>query len=148
MLFFTLIISALSFGCDKNDKQDACPDPQLDCSTIVCLLNNNLFDFKVVDRNTGADLVGGPSPKYNSSDIALYADIAATQSIPLTYDGSLFKTNLAQSDMYLVVDGSASYKVKATFRKIDCCTSRVRKLHVNNVELCTCCADAVSIPVE
>ncbi len=146
-IFLLLVLSVLSFGCDKNDKNTACPEPQLDCSTTVCLLHNNLLDFRIVDKTTGADLVAGPSPKYSASDVTLYYDAAATMPAPLTYDGSLFRTNLAREEMFLLITGSATYKLKATFRKIECCTSRVKDFWVGNVELCTCCADAIAIPV-
>jgi len=81
--------------------------------------------------------------------VALYADQAHTQPIVVTANSGqkLFETNLATTEMYLVIAGTTSYKITATYKAIDCCASRVKNLSVDGLSLCTCCADGIEIPV-
>jgi hypothetical protein len=149
-IFFILILSVLTVSCGKNDTTASCPDAHPDCSGINCLLNNKYFDFRIIDKNTGADLVFGQTPRYTIGDIALYADIGRTQPIGTIADSGakLFKADLAMTEMYLVIAGTTTYKITAAYRVIDCCSSRVKDLSVNGQSLCTCCADAIQIPVD
>ena len=143
-----LVLSFLSFSCEKT-ASTGCPEPQLDCSNVRCLVYNYFFDFRVVDEVTGADLVFGANPPYSTGDIRLFRDAAQTIPITLTADmtAGLFRTSFAEEEMYLVIDGRGVYKINADFRRLDCCTFRLKDLQVNGQEICTCCADAVEIPV-
>lgn len=147
-LFIILIISILANSCQKNSPSN-CPDTDKDCSTIRCLIYNYNFDFRVVDKNTGADLVFGSSPRYTESDIMLYQDAGLTIPISLTTDAGqqVFKTGQAVYEMYLSVARTTTYKINVDFRKVDCCLSRVKDLSVNGQTICTCCADAIEIPI-
>lgn len=147
---FALVLSVLSFSCDKDDKNNTCPEPQPDCTGIVCILQNYNFDFRVVDKNSGADLVWGPNPRYIESDIALFADQAGTQPIPFSADAAerVFRTGFAEPEMYLIIAGTDIYKLGAEFRVESCCNSRVKNLDVNGQELCSCCGNGIEIPVE
>ncbi|HMU45441.1 MAG TPA: hypothetical protein PKC72_03685 [Chitinophagaceae bacterium] len=147
-LFYLLVISFLVNSCDKKTPSN-CPEPELDCTTVRCLIYNYNFDFRIVDKNTGADLVFGTSPRYTESDVALFLDAAQTIPVSLTSDAGqkIFSTSQANEVMYLVIAGTTSYKITVDFKKVNCCLSRVKNLSVNGKTVCTCCADAIEVPV-
>lgn len=146
---FLLIVSLLFLGCKKN-KNTACPEPSLDCTGVSCLLTNYNFNFRLVDKTTGADLVFGSSPRYAISDIQLYSDKTYSQSIPLSADNTqkLFKTGFAMEKMFLVIAGTTAYTLSADFKPVTCCSLTVKNLDVNGQEVCTCCGDAIEIKAE
>ncbi len=144
ILILTASVSFLSCEREKN-----CEDPNLDCSNIRCFAFLSHFDFKVVDKTNGNDLVFGSNPRYISGDIKLYADAARTNSIHLTIDntGKKFMTMFATEEMYLEIKGTDIYKLTAGFREVDCCSNRVKTLRVDGLLACSCCIDAIPVPV-
>ena len=146
--FLVLILSGLSLSCKKT-KSSACPEPVLNCAGVNCILYNYYFDFRLIDKTTGADLVFGSNPRYSTGDIVLYQDMAQTTPIILIADNSqrLFRTNFAKEEMYLVVAGATTYKITVEFKAVDCCSSRVKNLSIDNQSLCTCCPDGIGVPV-
>jgi hypothetical protein len=121
----------------------------MDCSTINCLQNNKVLEFRIVDKTTGEDLVFGNNPRYTTADVALYADPAHTVPIIIAVDDTheLFNTNFAKEEMYLVISGTDTYLIQSNFRRIDCCTSRTKDLRVEGQIICTCCADVIGLGV-
>jgi len=148
-LFYLLLISLLVNSCEKKSTPN-CPDTEEDCTTIRCLITNYAFNFRVIDKNTGTDLVFGPSPRYNVADIALYQDATHTIPISLTTDAGkkIFTALQATSEMHLVIANTTSYKLNVDFRKLECCLYQVKNLSVNGQSICTCCADAIEVPVQ
>lgn len=147
---FALVLATLTFSCGKDSNDSAqCAERELECGDVRCIVINNYLDFRLVDNTSGADLLFGESPRYSISDVALYADAARTQPIALTSDPSakLLKTAFAQGEMTLVIGGTASYKITADFKKLECCSNRVKNLSVDGRSVCVCCSDAVAIPV-
>lgn len=144
-----IFVSLLFWGCKKN-KNNTCPEPNLDCTGVSCLLTNYNFNFRVVDKITGTDLVFGPSPRYNTSDIKLYKDKTLTQPLSLSIDNTqkLFKTSFASQKMFLVIAGATTYDLSADFKQVDCCTYTIKNLTENGQEVCTCCGDAIQIKAE
>ncbi|HEX7902526.1 MAG TPA: hypothetical protein VF487_01515 [Chitinophagaceae bacterium] len=144
-----VIISMLAFSCKKL-KVNNCTEPELDCSHISCFIYNSYFQFNVVDKTTGIDLVFGNNPRYATADIKLYRDAAHVYAIPLAVDNiqKHFTTSFAAAEMYLVVAGGTTYKLNVAFKGIDCCAGRVKSLQVNNELICTCCPDVISVSVE
>ncbi len=151
----TLIFTLLFYSCEKSATEEttltsqSCKEPELDCTNIKCFAYYTYFDFRLVDKTTGADLVFGSDPRYSASDIQLFADPALTSRIALTADNAqkLFRVQFAQSEMYLVVKSTQLYKMNAEFRAIDCCSGRVKTLSVNSQAVCTCCGDAIQIGI-
>lgn len=148
-LSLVLSLSILLLGC-KKENTTSCPDPVLNCAGVSCLLTYYYFDFRLIDKDTSEDLIFGPSPRYSVSDIELFADAAKTVSIPITADNAqkLFKVQEAQPEMYLVVAGTTSYKISVDFKKIDCCSYRVKNLKIDNQSLCVCCTDAIELKID
>lgn len=148
-ILFLLSISVLAVCCKKSNNTQ-CGEPELDCTYIRCLLYNYYFDFRLVDKTTGADLVFRESPRYTVNDIVLYADAGKTQTVPLTIDNGqqIFSTNQATEVMYLEIAGNKTYKINVDFRSLDCCAVRVKNLTVNGQPICTCCTDQIEVPVE
>lgn len=147
--FAILFISiALMTACNKDSND--CKDTNKDCSLILCFVSNYTLEFRLVDRITGADLVFGTNPRYTSSDIVLYSDPAHSNVISLAADANqkLFRTMDGRPEMYLVVAGTDSYTLNASYRKMDCCEFRVKDLRINNQGICTCCNDVISVPVD
>ena len=151
-VFLTAIISVfiLSSSCKKSKTETGpCSEPKLDCSLILCIAGWNNFDFKLTDKTSGADLVFGSSPRYTTSEIKLFADAARTVEIGITADmaNKKFQCMTARNEIYLEVKGTV-YTLNATFRKIDCCVSRVKSISVKGTLVCDCCPDIVNVPMD
>ena len=127
-----------------------CEGPNLDCSNIRCLAHFDFFDFRVVDKTTGEDLVFGPSPRYNTNDIKLFFDQARTLPMHIQFDQA--KKNIQTADakevMYLEVKGNSVYKLETVFKLNDCCSNRVKTVWLNGRMLCSCCQDVVALPID
>jgi hypothetical protein len=147
-IFIILAIATLSFSCKKTTRNN-CADTEANCKTVLCFTHNYYFDFRVVDKVTGADLVFGTNPRYAAGDIRLFYDAAATMPIQLVVDNSAktFRTLFAREKMYLVVAGTATYKLDAAFRLVDCCSSRVRQLEIEGLTVCACCSDIIPVAI-
>lgn len=143
---FTLLLVFSILSCEKNET---CHEPKMKCDNIRCFAFLSHFDFKIVDKTNGNDLVFGTNPRYQIADIKLYFDAARTLPIPLTIDntGMKFKTMFSKEEMYLEVKGTDVYKLTAEYREVDCCSNRVKTLLVDGLMVCSCCTDAVPVPV-
>ena len=143
----SFIITALIFSCNKESDKN-CGDPVPDCTGIQCFVNTYNFQFRIVDKNTGSDLVFGNNPRYTINDVHLFADAAHSTPIGLTADGNekLFRTLDARTQMYLAV-GTGNYLVTASFRTLDCCTFIVKDLRLDNQSVCTCCTSVIALGV-
>jgi hypothetical protein len=141
------VSTLLFFSCRKAKN---CEEPKLDCSGIRCFAFWSYFDFRLVDRSTGGDLVFGANPRYTINDIKLFADAARTIPLPLTADNTkkILLTNTAEEEMYLEIKGTDVYKLTAAFKTNDCCSTRVKVLWQDGMMLCSCCTDAISLPVQ
>jgi hypothetical protein len=53
---------------------------------MYCSLDN--FDFRLIDKATGTDLVFGTNPKYTANDIKLYYDVGRTIPIQFQLDNN------------------------------------------------------------
>jgi len=140
------VIILISFACHKSKN---CEGPDLDCSSIRCIAHWYYFDFKLVDKTTGVDIVFGSNPKYTTSDIKLFFDAARTNAIALTADNAnkKFSTMTAKSEMYLEIKGTDVYKLTAEFRDNDCCSSSIKVLWQDGAMICSCCNDVIPIGV-
>jgi len=151
-IFLSAIISVfvLSSSCKKSKTETgSCSEPQLDCSTILCIAHWNNFDFKLSDKASGTDLVFGSNPRYTTSEVKLFANAARTIEIGITADmaNKKFQCMTAINEMYLEVKGTV-YNLTATFRKIDCCVSRVKSISIKGTLICDCCPNIVNVPVD
>jgi hypothetical protein len=142
----TIVISFTLLSCEKPDP---CDDPKIDCSNIRCFAFWSYFEFKLVDRITGADLVFGTNPKYSINDVKLFADAAKTIPLNLTKDDSKkwLQTMTARAEMFLEIKGIDTYKLTAEFRANDCCSNHVKSLVIDGFVICTCCTEVIPIPV-
>jgi hypothetical protein len=142
-----LTISFLSCGKSKSEN---CEGPELDCTSIRCLIFASNFDFKVIDNTTGADLVFGSNPRYTSADIELYSDLARSVPLALTFDDNkkIIQTMTAKDEMYLVIKNTDVYKLTAEFKTETCCASRVKSLSIDGQLVCSCCSDVISFSVK
>ena len=145
-LLKAFLISILFLSCDKSET---CNDFKEDCSTIRCFAFWSYFDFKLVDKVTGADLVSGSNPRYNLTDIKLYFDAAKTAVIPYTFDDTKksFHVMTAREEMYLEIKGANVYKLLVEFRSTSCCSVIVKTLTIDGQAICTCCKEVIEIPV-
>jgi hypothetical protein len=148
-LFILLIIPVMTICCKKANNSE-CPEPKLSCDGIMCITHNFNFDFRIVDKTSGADLVFGPSPRYATSDIKLYYEAAMTNPIPLFADGTAksFRSSMAKGEMYLSIAGGTPLKLNAEFKGVSCCASQVKSLKVAGESVCTCCNDVIHIGVQ
>lgn len=141
--YIILLLAVTSlFACKKSngDDEQACE--------YVCIVHHYNFDFRLVDKNTGADLVFGANPRYSTADIKLFYDAAGAYPINIAANTSAraFGTFLGTQTMYLKV-GTTTYKLDATYRGLDCCSSIVETLKIDGVNVCTHCSAIIEIPV-
>lgn len=125
-----------------------CGHPELDCD-YTCLVYWYNFSFKVVDKNTGADLVFGANPRYTTNDIKLYYDAAGTRpahGLQIDATNKKFKLMAAREELYLFIN-TQSYRLDLTFRPESCCSSIVKDLKIDNQQVCTCCNEVIHVPV-
>lgn len=141
-----LVSTLLFFSCRKAKS---CEEPKLDCSGIRCFVFWSYFDFRLVDKSTGQDLVFGANPRYTINDIKLFGDATRTIPLPLTTDNAkkILLTNTAKEEMYLEIKGTDVYKLTAAFKANDCCSNRVKVLWLEGMMVCSCCTDAISLGV-
>jgi hypothetical protein len=140
--FIILLLAVTSlFACKKSKSDDQGCD-------VMCVMHHYMFNFRLVDKTTGADLVFGSNPRYNTSDVKLFFDAAGVHPVPVTDDATAkaFKTFMGREVMYLKV-GATTYKLDATYRGLDCCSSIVETLKIDAVSVCTHCNDIINIPV-
>ena len=150
-IFLTAVISVLlSSSACKKSKTANCPEPELNCGGISCLVNWDYFDFKLTDKISGADLVFSSNPRYTTSEVKLFADAARTIQITITADvtNKKFQCMTARNEMYLEIKGATVYKLNAGFKAVDCCSDRVKSLQINGTVICDCCPEIVNVPVE
>jgi len=152
-IFLTAIISVLlSSSACKKSKTSNCSELDLNCSAVLCpaIADWRNFDFKLIDKVSGKDLVFGSNPRYIPSDIKLFFDAALTSQINITIDmaNKKFSCMTAKNEMYLEMKGTAVYKLNAGFKAESCCNARVKSLQVNNIVVCDCCANIINVPVD
>ena len=147
IVLFLLVFVSLAFSCKKSNNQ--CDEPNIDCSSIQCITHTNNFNFKLIDKTTGADLVFSASPRYTASDIKLYYDVGRIYSMEFQIDNNskTIRTYTARHEMYLEIKGTDVYKLTAEFRAETCCSSRVKTLWQDGQMICSCCSDAVSLSI-
>ena len=147
IVLILLAFVSLVFSCKKSKNQ--CDELNLDCSSIRCIAHWDNFDFRLIDKATGADLVFGANPKYTANDIKLYSDVGRTFLIQFQLDSNsktiLVKT--AKQEMYLEIKGTDVYKLTAEFRTETCCSSRVKTLWQDGQMVCSCCPDVISLSI-
>ncbi len=133
-------------SCQKS-ASDPCEGPDPDCSGVRCLAHFDYFEFRLLDKLTGEDLVYSANPKFSVDDIKLFADAAKSTLLTLTADAEKksFSTGDARSGMYLEIGGTDVYNLTASFMVNDCCSNRVKALSIDNEPVCTCCAPVISI---
>ena len=147
---FGIFIFALLFVACKKSNNASCPDTDEDCSGVACLIHNYYFYFRLIDKTSGEDLVFGSHPRYTAADVSLFSDADRNFPIPIIEDAGhqYFKVSVAQPEMYLVIAGSGVYKLNVDFKLVDCCTSRVKNLSIDGRTICTCCSNAIELPVD
>ena len=150
-IFLSAIISVflLSPSCKKS-KTANCSEPDLDCSSVLCIAHWNYFEFKLTDKKSGTDLVFGSNPRYTTADIKLFLDASRTMPVNINADmtNKKFTCMSARNEMYLEIKGTSVYKLNAGFKAVDCCSDRVKSLQINGTVICDCCPDIVNVPVE
>jgi hypothetical protein len=137
-----LLVVTLAFSCKKSkgDSEDDC--------NINCFIYQTQFNFRLVDKVTGQDLVFGANPRYTTSDVQVFFDAAGTLPMNgMQADAATksFRTTFAKTTMYLKVVGT-TYKLDVTFRENGCCSSIVETLKVDGVSLCSHCNEVIGIP--
>lgn len=145
-----MVFAAVGFSCKKSKTNNDCDRLAPDCSLFECIAHWDNFNFKLIDKTTGQDLVFGPNPRYTVSDVKIYFDAARVH--PMQYlraDSANKKFNVmtGRKEMYLEVKGTDVYKLTAEFRFESCCTSIVKNLWQDGSPICTCCADVIQLPV-
>ena len=146
IIYVLLAFFLFSFSCERTES---CEDPKLDCANIRCFAFWSYFEFRIVDKSTGADLVFGNNSRYNSKEVKLFSDAARTIPVSLNIDetNKIFKAMTAREEMYLEIKGTNVYKLTAEFKPNDCCSNRVKGLRMDGEMICSCCTNAIPIPV-
>lgn len=144
-----LLTIALLFSSCKKSKNTSCNEPDLNCGDIMCFAHWDYFDFTLVDKQTGEDLLFDPNPRYTTDEVKLYFDAARTYPINIIADNNKQKLICmrAKKEMYLEIKGNTVYKITADFKAVDCCSTRVKTLSLDAVSICGCCNDMISLPV-
>ena len=142
-----VIFSILLFTSCRKAK--TCEEPRLDCQGIQCIVYWYYFDFRLIDKVSGEDLVFSTNPRYSGNDIKLFSDVARTVPIQYTIDNSrkILQVAKANGEMYLEITGTDVYKLTASFRSIDCCSNTVKDLWSDGQMICSCCTAAASLPI-
>ena len=143
-----VIFSILFFSTCRKAK--TCEEPRLDCQAIQCIAYWSYFDFRLIDRVSGEDLVFSTNPRYSNNDIKLFADAARTVPIQYTIDhsGKILQTIHAKGEMYLEIKGTDIYKLTADFKAKDCCSNEVKNLWLDGQMVCSCCSGAVYLSIK
>jgi hypothetical protein len=130
-------------------KAKTCEGPNMDCKNVLCIAYWYYFDFRLIDKISGEDLVFSANPRYSNNDIKLFADAARTVPIQYTIDyaGKVLHTMTAKEEMYLEIKGTDVYKLTASFRPKDCCASTVKDLWLDGQVICSCCTGAASLSI-
>jgi hypothetical protein len=138
----------LLFSSCKRSK--TCDEPKPDCSAIQCIAFWSYFDFRLIDRTNGEDLVFGTNPRYSDNDIKLFSDQARTISLYFTVDKikKTLQTMTAKEEMYLEIKGTDVYKLTTAFKAYDCCSNRVKALWQDGKMICSCCTDIIPILIK
>lgn len=144
---FVVIFSILLFSSCRKAK--TCEEPKLDCSAVLCIAYWSYFDFRLIDKVSGQDLVFSTNPRYTNNDIKLFSDVARTVPLQYTVDSSkkILQTMSAKEEMYLEIKGTDIYKLTAVFRSKDCCSNTVKVLWLDGRMICSCCSGAVSLSI-
>jgi hypothetical protein len=95
-------------------------------------------------------LLFGSNPSYTISDVKLFTDAARMNPINIMADNANKKIQCmsAKDEMYLEIKGATVYKISTEFKGNDCCSNRVKSLKIDNIPVCTCCSDVISVPVK
>lgn len=143
-----VIFSSLFFSSCRKAK--TCEGPNLDCQGIMCIAYWSYFDFRLIDKVSGEDLVFSTNPRYSNNDIKLFRDVARTIPIYYTVDNSkkILQTMSAKEEMYLEIKGTDVYKLTADFKAKDCCSNEVKNLWQDGQMICSCCNAAASLPIK
>lgn len=146
-IIFAALLFSLLGGCKKSNDAD-CSPAEPDCTGFACLVHWYYFDFKLVDKTNGQDLLFGPSPRYSLSEVKLFSDEARTIAVSYTANTTdqRLKVQMATPQLFLQV-GSAVYRLDLEFRLDQCCESRVKNIRIDNQSICTCCAAVINVPV-
>lgn len=131
-------------------KSKTCEEPKPDCSTIHCIAHFDYFEFRLLDKETGEDLVFSSNPRYITSEIKLFADPGKTMPLSLTADSDrkTFKTGQARENMWLELEGSQVFKLTVSFMINDCCSNRVKSITIDGKTVCSCCDQIIPIKVQ
>ena len=145
IVLILLAFVPLIFSCNKSTNH--CDELHLDCSSMQCVAYWKYFNFRLIDKITGVDLVFGANPKYTANDIKLYSDVGRTYPMhfDLDYNNRTILAMSARQEIYLEIKGTDIYKLTAQFREESCCSSRVRTLWQDGRMVCSCCPDAISL---
>jgi hypothetical protein len=142
LIFGSLLI--LLVACEKKND--------IDCPGAPCPRPDNKYVFTIVDEESGINLLSGINPpRYNTSDIELYSGPGRTGSnISFEVDTlgdilAIRTTTYATS--YLVINGSAEYKIDLAIKQVNCCDWKVEKARINDQIVCLWCAGIIKFPV-
>lgn len=144
-----LLIAVLTISSCKKTKITNCDEKEIKCD-YICFVYWRIFEFKLIDKNNGEDLLFGMAPRYTSGEVKLFYDAARTRQAPTTFDNNNKKLvcMMGSEELYLEIKGAKVYKIKAEFRGESCCNGRVKTLKVDNASVCTCCDDVIKIGID
>ena len=148
MRFIFVICALMAFASCKKPANSPCQEGKCD-SNIECVAFWYRFEFRLIDKSTGEDLVFGNNPRYNINDIKLFLDAARIYPMYLFADSSAKKMLVmaARPQMYLQIKGTDVYQLTAEFRGESCCSARVKNLWQDGEMVCTCCNDIIPLAV-
>lgn len=146
ILFVAISIIMFFSSCRKTKT---CEGPDLDCKTVLCFAYWNYFDFRLIDKISGEDLVFSANPRYSNNEIKLFADVARSVPIQYTIDnnGKFFHVMNAKQEMYLEIKGTDVYELTASFKPIECCASTINDLWLDGQMICSCCTGTASLSI-
>jgi hypothetical protein len=140
-------------ACKKKHK----PSLDEECKGISCFIYYRNLAFRLVNRETGDDLLFGPHASIPPDSVELFADEQLhnrlfKRVVTDTAAGNTYLLNpLIPEVAYLRIarPGAAVTvdKLQMDFIGVDCCSARVKTLSLNGQPVCTSCANIINIPI-
>lgn len=73
-ILLSVAIIVLFFSCKKNKDAGYKCSMSVFCGDVYCITSYNNFNFRLVDKNTGNNLLFGATPILNTNDVKLYTN--------------------------------------------------------------------------
>ncbi len=135
IVFSLSVFCLLFFSCEKQpeNRYDCGPSSASVCPDILCIAYWSYFNFSIVDKTTGADLVFGSNPTLSPADIKLFVKTNSPyRQINLIADSStntMFAMTAADTMAIQIKSEPLQYIVVKTYCGACCSRSAVELVY-------------------